>query len=157
MKSKKLFITFAVLTAAATAFIFGNSLMDGETSSQASGFFSGIVKNLLEFFGFEPDADTVSYAVRKTAHFSEYCLLSAVAWLALYFLKGKLRLCFASVGYSAAVAFADEFIMQRITAGRSPQITDVLIDCYGALLAASVCTLIFYLRGKHNKKRGTQT
>ncbi|MBO4277310.1 MAG: VanZ family protein [Clostridia bacterium] len=154
MKNKKLFVLFTALTLAVTAFIFGNSLMDGETSSQASGFFSDAVRKLLELLGAHPDASTVSYAVRKTAHFSEYFVLSAAAWFALYNFKGNLRLCFASVGYSAAVAFADEFIMQRITAGRSPQITDVLIDCSGALLAAAVSWLI--IRGRNNKKRGTQ-
>jgi len=157
LKNKKSFIIFTALTAAITAFIFGNSLLDGGTSSEVSGFFSHAVDSFLRLLGFEPDADTVSHVIRKTAHFGEYFLLSASAFGALYSIKGGLRLPFASVGFSAVVALIDEFVMQRITPGRGPQITDVLIDCSGALLAALVCFWI--LRGhneRKNKKRGTQ-
>ncbi len=157
MKNKKLFILFTALAAAITAFIFGNSLLDGGTSSEMSGVFSHAVESVLRALGFEPDADAVSHVIRKTAHFGEYFLLSAAAFGALYNIKGDLRLPFASVGYSAVVALADEFIMQRITPGRGPQITDVLIDCSGALLAALLCFLIIRGRKKRkNKKRGTE-
>ena len=71
---KKQRILFTIATILMTLFIFYNSMQSAELSSEASGILVGFVSKLLSLFGWRPDLDTITYLVRKAAHFSEFAL-----------------------------------------------------------------------------------
>lgn len=138
-KKRKISVAvFATLTVFMTAFIFGNSLQVAEQSAATSGRFVAVLNALLDFFGIEAESDMLSFIVRKTAHFLGYFVLGTFFSLFVLSLTNKNILLASSPIYCLIVALADEFIMQEMTEGRSPEWRDVFIDLSGAVLAVSV-------------------
>ena len=131
-----------------TAFIFSRSMQTGSESSEASGRLTTLLRGLL---GGIPISE---YLVRKLAHFAEYMILSIPATMALLLMNRRWLLPLAWI-YAILVAFADEFVVQAMTAGRGPQFTDVLIDGAGALagLLVTVTALLILrrLRGQRDQ------
>lgn len=78
--------------------------------------------------------DVLNYAVRKTAHFTEYAILGILSLnvLRFYKLKKKQIIIYALI-FCALYASSDE-IHQIFSSGRSPMITDVFIDTAGSIL-----------------------
>jgi VanZ family protein len=144
--------------------IFLFSTKPAVNSNESSLF---IARNVLSIYENVTDMDftgakrskaleNINHIVRKGAHFSEYALLACMFALHLIALrkKGKLLLLLP-VGLSAIYASTDEF-HQLFVAGRSGQITDVLIDTSGAaagsLLFSFLVLLIVRYRRKDKKK-----
>ena len=133
MKRNTKIALLACLVALNLAFIWGNSLMDGQTSSELSGGLLAWLKSFLEGLNIQ------EFVLRKLAHFSEFALLG--------FLSAEL---FRTVGERGAhrvasplllgllAACADETI-QRFVDGRGSSLVDVWIDTAGAL--AGICLL----------------
>jgi VanZ family protein len=86
----------------------------------------------------------VNLVVRKIAHVSEYCLLAIVVSNLLFLLglKGKNALAFIMV-ICLLYAMTDEF-HQMFVSGRSPLITDVMIDFTGSLLGMGLFYFSYY-------------
>ena len=150
-KQKTRRIIFLFLTAAFTIFIFANSLTVGEQSAKQSNFIVDIVLSAFNLVGIKADADLLFVLIRKLAHFSEYFVLGLLAFFALYN-PSKRKITFFAPIYCLLVAVADEFIMQRITEGRSPQLTDVLIDFSGVVFGLLTVACILYLKTKKSNK-----
>ncbi len=138
-------------------FIFYNSSLDADHSNASSGV---LVKFIFEkLFGIDYGCadtalvDLVTRVVRKAAHFSEYALLSAIAYLVAFFHRKPMWFCplFATL-FSAAIGALDEY-SQQFSAGRSPQPIDVLIDTSGAFFTALVLFCIFWLRYRKKHKK----
>jgi len=146
MSRNKKALIFALLTLFVTLFIFGNSLRSGEESAEQSGFFVDILNNVLETVNIHPNYDSISFFIRKAAHFSEYFLLSALAAMGIFLATTKKQFIFISPLYSFIIAVCDEFICQAMTEGRGPQWTDVMIDTSGALIAALILFLIIHFK-----------
>lgn len=140
-------VSFAWLLAAAllVCVIWGNSLVPGEGSGSLSLAVMHAAQGALRALGL-PWEWLTNFIVRKTAHFTEYLLLGVVmmrAWRPhLPGDRGQARPRWgtevprvAAVAATAALLLAvpslDETI-QRFVAGRSSQLTDVMIDCAGA-------------------------
>ncbi len=146
-------IILAVCVTGLTVFIFSNSLTIGTQSAEQSGRITEIVEAVLDSLFGEEQRDDLGKIVRKLGHFSEYFALSAVfAPFVLTFTKKK-RFAWLSIPYCGIVAVCDEFICQRITEGRSPQWTDVLIDLGGAVGALLLILGILVIVGKRKKKK----
>lgn len=145
-KKRKISVAvFATLTILMTAFIFGNSLQVGEQSAATSGRFVSILNAVLDFFGIEAETDTLSFIVRKAAHFLGYFVLGSLFSLFVLSLSNKsVSLAFSPV-YCFLIAITDEFVMQGMTDGRSPEWRDVLIDVGGAVLAVIVILITIKL------------
>ncbi len=153
MTKKRTFsiILFSVLTLSFTAFIFSNSLLVAEESAARSGRFIPFLQKLLESIGIDATPDSISFFIRKTAHFLEYFILSAlVSGTVLSATDKQIFLSLAPI-YSLIIAITDEFVMQAVTEGRSPEWRDVSIDTIGALLAAAVI-LLFLKLTKRNRR-----
>ena len=88
--------------------------------------------------------DKLNYIVRKTAHITEYTILTLLAVRALQFGTPKLRAraLFGALALSVLYACTDEF-HQIFVPGRSPLVKDVLIDSVGALLVTIATPLWF--------------
>jgi VanZ family protein len=83
------------------------------------------------------DLDTLNYAVRKLAHFTEYAILTTLGYGALS--KALNQVSISALRYALLVsilfAISDEF-HQAFEPGRTSLITDVFIDSLGASVAA---------------------
>lgn len=81
----------------------------------------------------------LNYGMRKLAHFSEYAALTLMGYLAWTISLRQTRLQGVRFALIGAVLFAisDEF-HQRFEAGRTSLVTDVMIDSFGATVAALI-------------------
>ena len=99
----------------------------------------------------------LDHIVRKTAHFIEYAILAA-AWVFHFMIRGKGNRFVAglSILLTSFYAASDEF-HQIFVAGRSGQITDVLLDTCGAATGALLFLSLIIIIKKHwNKHTGTK-
>lgn len=129
------------------AFIFVNSMLPPEISSEQSDIIGDIIAEIIP-----PETNAGSFIqqyLRKIAHFTEYGLLGVETMLFIFtahFLLGKLkRSLVITLGalLPVFVGFADETI--QLFSDRGPSILDVWIDIGGyytfSLLTASVLAL----------------
>ena len=140
----------AFLVVAWTATIFAQSAKNGEESTEDSNKVLEIIEEVAESVGI--DAEVSSHFVRKMAHFSEYLILGVLASLLLLVMGGGWRLG-GAFAYAVLVAVCDEFIVQRLSEGRAPMVTDVLIDTSGAFVGLLAVVAIFWLMDKVRQNR----
>lgn len=122
-------LILTVLIVLTLAFIWGNSLLDREQSTEVSMGLLDKIEPYLALFGIEPEDDHI---LRKLAHFCEFGLLglelALLVWLRLNL---SFKSLFLAAAASLAVAVTDE-TLQYFT-GRSCQLSDVLLDFSGAV------------------------
>lgn len=85
----------------------------------------------------DPDGGLARLLLRKTAHFSEYALLTALWWRALRTRLDHHSALVTAFGIAVAYAVTDE-IHQTFVATRVGTPVDVLIDTAGAATAAAL-------------------
>ena len=158
MKNKKLFaarLVFTLLSVLTVGWIFLNSAMTAEESSSMSGSVRGFINQILESIG-APFLLT-EHIVRKLAHFTEYAVLGALLSVTVYlYVQKRLRSFLLTLPIGLAVTVIDEFI-QTLSEGRSCQVTDMLIDFSGVLLAALFVQFVLFLIYRHKiKKEGNE-
>ncbi len=131
--------------------IFMFSANSADTSSKQSG---RIVRTVIEIFIPDYDSlsdqrqeqisDTVSFVVRKSAHFAEYLVLGALVFWCLYKTEDKrLRTSLAAV--LASIYSVTDEVHQLFSDGRSCELRDVLIDSCGGILGALGALLILII------------
>ena len=139
-------IIFSILVIINCIVIFNFSAQDSEKSNESSGIVVNRVVNTISTVNKkvkkENIKDTVTFIVRKCAHFSIYTLLGI--WLmnlANTFdisTKRKILMC---VLFGILYASSDEF-HQSFVGGRSPEVRDVCIDTCGVLFG-NILVIIF--------------
>lgn len=123
------------------AFIWGNSLVPGESSGSLSLAIVEMAHNALDSLGI-PSAWVTNFVVRKTAHFTEYMVLGILASQAFGPKRTvSFKTLLVTAVFCALVPSIDETI-QLFVANRSGQITDVLLDCCGAATGIGLRTLV---------------
>lgn len=129
-------------------FIFAMSSFGSDSSNAQS---SQIIQVLHQVFPnlssrtSELDASTLTFIVRKTAHFTEYAILGVLFYLFYRQTlpqKNGLQLFVLAILSSFLYACTDE-IHQLFVPGRSGQFTDVLVDTLGAFCG---CLLLLAIR-----------
>lgn len=130
-----------------TAFIFSRSAKSGVDSSAESGAMLALIDRFLSFWGME--FRPTELFLRKLGHFSEYFILGLLSFPSAKRFSRRLA-ALLSCGYAAAVALLDEFLVQKLSVGRGPSITDALIDLAGA---ATAILLLFALTAMLCQKR----
>ena len=154
MKNKKLTVARIVMTLLTTAmigFIFGNSLMNAEDSSRQSGEILNLINSWLRMLnaGFGLD----SFFVRKAAHFSEYAMLGLLSAVTVFlYAHRRSRLFQFGLPLCALTAVCDEMI-QMFSEGRSCQVSDMLLDCSGALLGTLLVWMFISISEKKKKRK----
>ena len=128
-------------------FIFTQSMLTGEISSNQSGFIVDILYPFVHNIGIPIDGDNFSLLIRKLAHFTEYAILGLL-WYNIYtlFILNKF-LPWIVVIHGVLAATLDETI-QRFTPNRSGELRDVFIDTLGVLTAVILILLIQKIRRK---------
>ncbi|HBL85418.1 MAG: hypothetical protein A2Y17_11970 [Clostridiales bacterium GWF2_38_85] len=148
-KSKKHFILFILLSLLWTAFIFSNSLKNADESSADSDRVVVFVEKAANLLGIdinEAQEDTIAGIIRELAHAFEFSVLGLLTYITVNSITNRKKILI-SLFYPMAVAIGDELI-QLGSLGRSAQVSDVLIDTLGAIVAV----LIIYLMSKRTKK-----
>lgn len=124
--------------------IWANSMVAGEGSSALSLSVLQWARGALASLGL-PYGWLTNFVVRKAAHVTEYAALGVLTLQALD-PRGKLGVSrwLAAFVPCCIVAAVDETI-QHFVPGRCGQITDVLIDSFGACLGIALRCLVFYV------------
>jgi VanZ family protein len=85
----------------------------------------------------------IHFTLRKVGHFIEYAILTALLWRALrgtFTAINKATLAMGVFLVVAAFAASDEF-HQSFVPTRTASAHDVMIDCFGALVAVLLCAI----------------
>ena len=132
-------------------FIWGNSLLPGETSGAISHWLQSLLARI--FPGFRPGKeDTGHHLLRKLAHFSEFCCLGlCLSWLFRMLRKPTAAHLLLPLLGGTLVALTDETI-QCFVPGRGPGLLDVGIDVLGISLGIACISIIYWLYAKNKKK-----
>ena len=131
--------------------IWGNSLVPGSGSGSLSLSVVEAVRGALDALRLPSDWVTNSL-VRKTAHFTEYLVLGVLAARAFCVTRiaWRIDLLYLAV-FLVMVPSIDETI-QLFVPGRSGLLTDVAIDCCGALtgvlLTCAVSWIVDHVRAE---------
>lgn len=133
-KQKILFFLIFLMT----AFIWGNSMLNANISSEQSGLITQTLNTILSKIGITFRYDLLSMFVRKLAHFGEFYLLG-LFWG--FYLKNKHKRISMLIICVAITAIIDESI-QLFSEGRAFQVTDILIDLLGGILAFLLLVVI---------------
>jgi len=152
-------ILTTALTVAVMVMIFCFSMENAEDSDQTSGKISMEVIHIIhpDFDEKPPQVqktiyDDVQYAVRKTAHFTEYALLGLMMRFCLESWVGR-RKWTLPAAWAAGTLYAvtDELHQMQID-GRYGQWKDVLIDSSGVLAGILIACMILHLIFKKRQK-----
>ena len=137
-------------------FIWGNSLMPARVSELLSGWVHRVLSLILPG---SMEGATGHGLLRKLAHFSEFCALGALlGWLFAMLLKKTWAFALPSLACGCLAACVDE-LLQHLSAGRNPSITDVGIDSAGVLVGIGMLCLGYTTvkkQIKHNTTGGKQ-
>ena len=151
-------------------FIFAQSALPSELSSEESGVIVDLIMRVIE--GILPyGREVIVFAVRKGAHFMEYLILGAVLvpavkeWRVASRLPGGgsdlpeaapglLMAGGAPVSWLIGTAYAvtDEF-HQSLVPGRSCELRDVVIDSCGVLTGVLAALLAGWIKARRIKSR----
>ena len=149
-RTKKRMILCICLLICCLAFIWGNSLTNGEDSGNLSG---GIMEWINTFLRLDASgADTLHHFIRKGAHFTEFaCLGLLLTWLVGMMGEKKGHLFCMPLLFGMMAACMDETI-QVFTPDRGPSPIDIWIDTCG--VAAGITILLighYYTCKKHTR------
>lgn len=151
MKEKALYsvkMLLLILIVMTLLFIFSQSMLPKEESSQESEAVGGIIAEIIP-----PETKPghfVQVNLRKIAHFVEFAALGAeVALYIILFVKVR-KWAYLSFPSALITAFIDETV--QVFSGRGPAITDVWIDfagfAFASLVFYTVAMLILFVRNK---------
>ncbi|MBK6088051.1 VanZ family protein [Ruminococcus difficilis] len=152
MKEKKLTaarVILTLLTVAAIAAIFYNSSQDAVESTERSSPLTDWINGILA--GFPIPFSVTENFIRKLAHFAEYSFLGALLSVTYYVHLRKIKTALIATLITGAVVATIDEIIQLFPAGRSCQVSDILLDCCGVAFAAAIVMLI--IRAIKNKRR----
>ena len=156
---KKRIVIFSILSVVWCGIIF---YLSSENSTESSQRSRGIVVSVCE--SFVPDLssyseadkaeliDSVSFYVRKAAHFTAYAILGGSLFQVFCFVKDKRFRGLSAVFGSFAYAVSDEF-HQSFVSGRSCEFRDMVIDTCGALLAVMISLLVIHIRERKKRQK----
>lgn len=149
-------ILLAVLVCLNLAFIWGNSLLDSQKSSEVSDRVVEVVQRVVETIA-KPREESqplsvgvdLSFLVRKAAHMTEFCLLAV--WLALITRgRGRVR-CPLILLAGMSTALIDETI--QLFTGRGSMVADVWVDLIGFTVGLTVTAVLQAIIKRARSKR----
>lgn len=145
----------SALIAFTLAFIWGNSFLSAQDSSETSGAVYGTIQSVLDAV-FGTGAITLTHGfIRKAAHFTEFAALGAELSLLVLVVKRESFKGYAlSLACGLFVAAVDEGFQNL--SDRAPSFIDVAIDFSGYLAAVAAFFAAFLLRRAKNAEKTEQ-
>ena len=147
------YIYFSILTFLWIFFIFNNSSLNAQQSTNESNIITIVA---IKFFAMFTNYDkillekSIAVLVRKSAHFISYYILLLFIFSAIKYIDiNKRYIIVLSIVFCIMIAAFDEFI-QLFSIGRSGNIIDVLIDTCGGLSAQA--TIGIFCNSIHKNK-----
>ena len=136
-----------ILVFLTVAFVFGQSLMDKDTSNKQSVTVQEkIVEPVHKALTGE---DTIHYDIRDIAHTVEFAILG----LELVFLivsEKRIRRWLKAISYCGCIALVDETIQHF--SGRAPQMLDIWYDILGAVVGSLIGVVLMLIVNKAKGK-----
>ena len=147
MKKRRIALLIAIVLT--LAFIWGNSLLNREQSSDESAWVLQLVTPILELF--VGKGRVTEHLVRKLAHFAEFALLGfeLLFWFSGVREKQK-DVLLLEMSHGLFAALTDETI--QLFSARGSQVQDVWLDFAGATTGALAALLITVLIRKKEIK-----
>lgn len=143
-------VLLTALSAGMLIFIFYNSSLDADESTEQSDAVLLFINSLLSRLGVGAEAGELF--VRKSAHFIEYFMLGGLVSGAVYsYTLSRRRLLCIAPPICLAAAICDELI-QSGSAGRACSVSDMALDFSAALIAALLLSGALYLSGRKRKE-----
>ena len=132
--------------------IFCFSHQPGSESLEVSSWFAELLRTIASILNISSTEVDLSLLVRKGAHLTEFAILGLLLLIALYFTREKL-LSSSNIAFAIGATYGvfDE-LHQLFIPGRSCQISDMLIDASGVLLAVMLCSAYVVLRRRLSHK-----
>lgn len=143
---KKRYIVLLIIGILWNIFIFTQSLLPSNNSSELSGFLSQNIYKILTYLNINVNPDNLHFILRKLAHFTEFFILG-ILWSAIYHKLHNKMWIYMTLLYGFVVAFIDESI-QTFIPGRDGNFIDVIIDFSGILISVFIYIFISYLTKK---------
>ena len=125
--------------------IWGNSLVPGSGSGSLSLSVVEAARGALDALRLPSDWVT-NFLVRKTAHFTEYAVLGVLVAHAFDPEHTAEHMRLAAICLALVLVPSIDETIQLFVAGRSGQVTDVLLDCCGAATGVLLTYLVWRLR-----------
>ena len=149
-RTKKRMILCTVLLIAMLAFIWGNSLADGQTSGNMSGQLMQWINHFLRLD--EDGALKLHWLIRKGAHFTEFaCLGLLLTWLFGMMGEKEGHLFCMPLLFGMMAACVDETI-QVFAPDRGPSPIDIWIDTCGVAVGITILLVGYhYVCKKHTQ------
>lgn len=142
---------FTTLTLALIAFIWLHSLASADKSAKESAGVLEFLNEILAGFGIE--SGLTDFIVRKLAHFLEFTAFGALLSATYISYTNILAKNIPSMLFILlAVPVIDE-TLQYFSPGRSPQISDVLIDFSGCITGLIFTALFFAIMNFFRKRK----
>ena len=137
MKKRRIVLLMVIVLT--LAFIWGNSLLSREQSSDESAWVLQLVTPVLELF--VGKGRVTEHLVRKLAHFTEFALLGLelLFWFSGVREKRREGLLLA-MAHGLFAALTDETI--QLFSGRGSQVQDVWLDFAGVTAGAAFALLV---------------
>lgn len=153
MSKQKTLPLFWILSFLFIAFIFGNSLVPGDSSGNLSGSITKYLLTLVNKAGFTIELELFHHYVRKIAHFLEYAALGTLITAAIHQKTLFRSTIFNYMIFWLGVPIIDEtiqyFVPERVCA-----FTDMCIDACGFLFGSLFCYIILcILQDIHIRKQ----
>jgi VanZ family protein len=125
------------------AFIFGQSLMDKDTShKQSVAVQEKVVEPVHKALTGE---NTIHYDIRDIAHTVEFAILGLEL---IFLIKSKKRICqwLKAMSYCGFIALVDETIQHF--SGRAPELIDIWNDIFGAVVGSVVGMILVVIANR---------
>lgn len=117
---------YQLLSILMVIFIFTNSTLSADVSANQSGFFSNLALSILNTIGIHMNPLTLSFLIRKLAHFTEFFVLGYLV------IKGFDVKLIVAILLMFLIGTLDESI-QLFSAGRAFSLVDITIDGIGGI------------------------
>ena len=151
MRKKQL---YTILTLVLMIFIFSQSALPANLSDKESGIVVSMLMKVIKV-----NEDTLTFLIRKSAHFMEYMILGCSLFLTVRawleestdgdrrIMWSSQKMNIAAFGIGTLYAISDE-LHQSLVSGRSCELRDVLIDSAGVTCGILVCSGLLCMFGK---------
>jgi VanZ family protein len=139
-------LIFPILTIVWILVIFSFSIQSGSISSLQSGFITSQISRLLLTLNILVEPKTLSFVIRKLAHFTEFFILGCLVRKSSFELNRKDILYFIFI-----IPVIDEFI-QYFVPERSMTLMDMGIDSIGILFGTGFVSIVYTIIKKINVK-----
>ncbi|MDP3442243.1 MAG: VanZ family protein [Ignavibacteria bacterium] len=140
-------LIFPILTIVWILIIFSFSIQSGSISSLQSGFITSQISRFLLTLNIVVEPKTLSFLIRKLAHFTEFFILGSLVRKSSFELNRKDILYFIFI-----IPVIDEFI-QYFVPERAMTLMDMGIDSIGILFGIGFITFVHIIFKKNNVKQ----